>query len=71
MTDAEREREWLLFLCDKAGVLPSERHIDPVHGLCVSLPGVKKIAAITPDTAKKMEFMAEFLGWARENGYDR
>jgi hypothetical protein len=41
-----------------AGLSESEIRPHPVHGHLVSLGGVRKLAAMAPDTAPKMSFMA-------------
>jgi hypothetical protein len=41
-----------------AGLTEAEIRPHPVHGVLLSLSGVRKLAARAPDTALKMSFMA-------------
>lgn len=66
MDDREAERQAILAIALRAGVLPSEMREDPVHGLCISLSGVEKMARVTPDTAVKMQTMAAFRAFSDE-----
>jgi hypothetical protein len=46
------ERDQLLALALRAGVLPHEMFEHPVQGLCICLSGVRKIARLAPDQRK-------------------
>ena len=63
------EREGILRLCQQAGVLPSEMHDDPVHGLCVSPSGVRKLAVLAPDQEKASALLRQIEAtWPGKTG---
>ena len=62
MSDAEREG--ILGLCRQAGVAPDEMWDDPVHGICVSLSGVRKLAVIAPDQEAAYALLRQLEGVA-------
>ena len=62
MNDAEREG--VLGLCRQAGVLPEEMWDDPVHGICVSISGVRKLAVIAPDQKAAYALLKQMEGIA-------
>ena len=62
MNDAEREG--VLGLCRQAGVLPEEMWDDPIHGICVSISGVRKLAVIAPDQRAAYALLKQMEGLA-------
>lgn len=56
--------EAILLKCAEAGVLRSEMRMDPVHGLCVSLSGVRKMALLAPDQERAADLVRAMEGAA-------
>ncbi len=61
---SDTEREGMLSLCRQAGVLSSEMWDDPVHGICVSISGVRKLAVIAPDQRAAYALLQQLEGMA-------
>jgi hypothetical protein len=55
-------------LIKRTGLTPAEMREDPELGMLISTSGARKLAAVVPDTAKKMRFLAWLQATFPERG---